>query len=195
MIRSNDFDAVIGLVQAMATFDPISAQHLTATAELAERLANAMELEAAVVEKARIGALLHDVGQFGMDRDVLNYPGMLADAEWDVVTQHPILGERLLLRIPSIAHIAPIVRAHHERIDGTGYPDALLGDAIPIEARIVAVADAFHTMSMPQRYRQDFAPDRAIEELIGNSGSQFDRDVVDVFATMIGYRHRHLGRA
>lgn len=179
----------------MATFDPISAQHLGGTSELAERLALALKLDPTTVENARVGALLHDIGLFGMDRDVVNYPGMLASAEWDVVMQHPVLGERLLLRIPSVAHIAPIVRAHHERIDGTGYPDALLGEEIPIEARIVAVADAFHTMSMPQRYRDGFAPNRAMDELIGNSGSQFDRDVVDAFATMIAYRQPRLRRA
>jgi HD-GYP domain-containing protein (c-di-GMP phosphodiesterase class II) len=149
-----------------------------------------MELDVLSVENCRLAALLHDIGLFGMDRVVLEYPGMLAEAEWDVVTKHPVLGERLLLRIPSIAHLAPIVRAHHERVDGSGYPDGLIESEIPLEARIIAVVDAFHTMSMPQRYRESFAPAAAMAELLGNRGSQFDAAVVDAFAGMIGHRQR-----
>lgn len=192
MMSENGFDAVNGLVQAMAIFDPLAAQHLTATAAFAERLAKAMDLDEAIVERCRVGALLHDIGQFGMDRIVLNHPGMLAGAEWDVMTQHCVLGERLILRIPSIASLAPIVRAHHERIDGTGYPDALAGNEIPLEARVIAVADAFHTMTMPQRYREGFDTDSAMAELFGNSDSQFDRNVVDAFFVMMGQRKRRL---
>jgi len=192
MTNESTFDAASGLFQAMVTFNPFAAQHLTESSVLAERLAKSMTLDAAVVENCRLGALLHDIGQFGMDRTTLDYPGMLVDAEWDMVAQHPILGERLLLRIASIAHLAPIVRAHHERIDGTGYPDGLVDHEIPLEARIISVVDAFHTMSTPQRYRKPFLPQEAIAELMGNRASQFDSDVVDSFAAMIGYRQRHL---
>jgi HD-GYP domain-containing protein (c-di-GMP phosphodiesterase class II) len=192
MTNESSFDAVTGLFQAMVTFNPLAAQHLTDSSALAERLAKSMNLDAAVVENCRLGALLHDIGQFGMDRTTLDYPGMLVDAEWDMVAQHPILGERLLLRIPTIAHLAPIVRAHHERIDGTGYPDGLEHNEIPLEARIIAVVDAFHTMSTPQRYRKRFLPQEAMAELMGNRESQFDTNVVDSFTAMIGYRQRHL---
>jgi HD-GYP domain-containing protein (c-di-GMP phosphodiesterase class II) len=190
MASNSSFDAVTGLVQAMVTFDPLAAQHLTATSQFAERLAKLMDLDGASVENCRLAGLLHDIGLFGMDRFVLDHPGMLSDAEWDVLTKHPVLGERLLLRIPSIAHLAPIVRAHHERIDGSGYPDGLIESEIPLEARIIAVVDAFHSMSMPQRYRGAFAPAAAMAELLGNRGSHFDADVVDAFATMIGHRQR-----
>jgi putative nucleotidyltransferase with HDIG domain len=194
MSSSSSFDAVTGLFQAMTTFDPLAAQHLTATSELAERLAKSMDLDAEVVENCRLGALLHDIGQFGMNRFVLNHPGMLAGPEWDIVMQHSVLGERLVLRIPSIAHLAPIVRSHHERTDGTGYPDGLVEHEIPIEARIIGVVDAFHTMSMPQRYRKGvFAPAAAMEELLGNRGSQFDADAVDAFASMVRHRSRNTG--
>jgi HD-GYP domain-containing protein (c-di-GMP phosphodiesterase class II) len=190
MMGNSSFYAVTGLVQAMVTFDPLAAQHLTATSQFAERLAKTMKLDDSSVENCRLAGLLHDIGLFGMDRFVLDYPGMLGDAEWDVVTKHPVLGERLLLRIPSIAHLAPIVRAHHERIDGSGYPDGLIDNEIPLEARIIAVVDAFHTMSMPQRYRESFAPAAAMAELIGNRGSHFDAEVVDAFAAMVGHRQR-----
>ena len=101
-----------------------------------------------------------------------------------------MLGARLLKTIPSLAHIAPIVRSHHERIDGSGYPDALIGDEIPIEARIIAVADAFHTMTMPHAYRFASPTTTAMAELVGNSDSQFDADVVEAFGVMIGVRRR-----
>jgi HD-GYP domain-containing protein (c-di-GMP phosphodiesterase class II) len=190
-----DFDAVDGLVQAMVTFDPSAAQHLAATSAFAERLAKAMELEPAIVENCRVGGLLHDIGQFGMDRMILHHTGMLVDAEWNLMMQHPVLGERLLLRIPSLAHLAPIVRGHHERVDGTGYPDALMGSEIPLEARIIAVVDAFHTMTIPLPYRAAFDTDRAMAELLGNRDSQFDANVVDAFAAMMAYRQRRLREA
>jgi putative nucleotidyltransferase with HDIG domain len=195
MISEIDFDAVNGLVQAMVTFDPLAAQHLTATASLAERLSREMGLDEANVQNCRAGALLHDIGQFGMDKLVLNYPGMLAGAEWDMVMEHPLLGERLLLRIPQISHLAPIVRSHHERIDGTGYPDALVGHEIPIESRIITVVDAFHIMTMPQPYRTTFSVSTAVGELMGNSDSQFDRDAVDALIAMLGHQKRHLRHA
>ena len=162
----------------MTTFDTETAQHGTATAAFAARLATAMALEPATVENCRLGALLHDVGMLIMDRRLLHCPSMLADAEWDLMQAHPQYGEDLLFDIPSLAHIAPIVRSHHERMDGTGYPDALLGYEIPIEARIIAVADAFHTMTMPRPYRDSFSTTSAIAELVGNSGTQFDETVV-----------------
>ena len=183
-----------GLIGAMNVFDPEMAQHLIATAAFAERVAIVMGLEEETVTNCRLGALLHDIGRLGVDKSVLTYPGMLAEAEWEILTGHSTHGDRLLLAIPSLAHIAPIVRAHHERMDGSGYPDALIGNEIPLEARIVSVADAFHTMTMPHVYRRASATTTAMEELIGNSGSQFDPTVVDAFGAMIGVGRRARAR-
>jgi HD-GYP domain-containing protein (c-di-GMP phosphodiesterase class II) len=187
-----EFDVVNALVEAMVAFDPIAAQHLSATAAFAVRLARALQLDESIVGNCRASGLLHDIGQFGIEKAALTFPGMLVNAEWEMVLQHPIFGERLISRIPSIAHLAPIVRSHHERFDGTGYPDALAGHEIPIESRVIAVADAFHTMTMPQPYRSTSGVPSAIEELLGNSGSQFDSAVVDAFVAMMGYRRRGL---
>jgi HD-GYP domain-containing protein (c-di-GMP phosphodiesterase class II) len=192
---ASESDAVNGLLRAMATFDATTERHLTSTAALAERVATTMALDAITVENCRVGALLHDVGLLGVDPVVLHYPAMLTTAEWELIAAHPQSGARLLLGIPSLAHIANIVRAHHERIDGTGYPDALIGNEIPLEARIIAVADAFHTMTMPLPYRDAFSTTSAVAELVGNSGSQFDEGVVAAFAMMIGVRQRRLRRA
>ena len=186
---------VDGLIGAMNVFDPEMAQHLIATATFAERVATVMALDSETIENCRVGAILHDIGRLGIDKSILECPAMLVEAEWDVLTEHPMLGARLLKTIPALAHIAPIVRAHHERIDGSGYPDALIGDEIPIEARIIAVADAFHTMTMPHAYRFASATTTAMAELVGNSDSQFDADVVEAFGVMIGVRRRRLHHA
>lgn len=194
-MAKQDIPEVHGLIGAMNVFDPEMAQHLIATATFAERVATVMALDSDTIENCRVGAILHDIGRLGIDKSILECPAMLVEAEWDVLTDHPMLGARLLKTIPALAHIAPIVRAHHERIDGSGYPDALIGDEIPIEARIIAVADAFHTMTMPHAYRFASATTTAMAELVGNSGSQFDADVVEAFGVMIGVRRRRLHHA
>jgi putative nucleotidyltransferase with HDIG domain len=195
MMTKQDIPEVHGLIGAMNVFDPEMAQHLIATATFAERVATVMALDSETIENCRVGAILHDIGRLGIDKSILECPAMLVEAEWDVLTDHPMLGARLLKTIPALAHIAPIVRAHHERIDGSGYPDALIGDEIPIEARIIAVADAFHTMTMPHAYRFASATTTAMAELVGNSDSQFDADVVEAFGVMIGVRRRRLHHA
>jgi putative nucleotidyltransferase with HDIG domain len=195
MMAKQNIPEVDGLIGAMNVFDPEMAQHLIATATFAERVATVMALDSETIENCRVGAILHDIGRLGIDKSILECPAMLVEAEWDVLTDHPMLGARLLKTIPALAHIAPIVRAHHERIDGSGYPDALIGDEIPIEARIIAVADAFHTMTMPHAYRFASATTTAMAELVGNSDSQFDADVVEAFGVMIGVRRRRLHHA
>jgi putative nucleotidyltransferase with HDIG domain len=186
---------VAGLISAMSIFDPDIAQHLIATATLAERVAVKMGLDKETVESCRIGALLHDVGMLAVDKSIVNHPGMLVNAEWDILAEHPVLGARLLLSTPTLEHIAPIVRLHHERIDGSGYPEARFGYEIPIEARIIAVVDAFHTMTTPLGYRNAFVSTTAIKEIVGNSGSQFDSDVVEAFTSIVGFRQRRLREA
>lgn len=190
-----DIPEVHGLVAAMNIFDSQTAQHLTATAAFAERVAMTMTLDPDTAENCRIGALLHDIGWLGVDKSVLTCPGMLVDAEWHLAANHPKYGARLLKSIPALAHIAPIVRAHHERVDGSGYPDGLIGDEIPLESRIIAVADAFDTMTMPHAYRYASPTTTALAELFGNSGSQFDESVVDAFGAMIGFGRRRLRHA
>jgi putative nucleotidyltransferase with HDIG domain len=189
MARPN-IPEVDGLIGAMNVFDPEMAQHLIATAAFAERIAMAMTLDADTIENCRVGGLLHDIGRLGVDKSILACSEMLVEAEWDVLIEHSAIGARLLKTIPALAHIAPIVRAHHERIDGSGYPDALFRDEIPIEARIIAVADAFHTMTMPHAYRVSSSTTSAMAELAGNSGSQFDAGVVEAFGAVIGVRQR-----
>lgn len=131
-----------------------------------------------------MGALLHDIGKLGIDDSVLMKPGRLTSDEYALIQHHTIIGAELLRAVPSLAAVAPIVRAHHERLDGNGYPDRLVGDAIPLEARIVAVCDAYDAISNTRHYRQGMGHDRAIAILHEHSGTQWDTRIVETVANV-----------
>ncbi len=137
-----------------------------------------------------LGALLHDIGKIGVPDHVLRKPGPLTDGEWDDIRRHPELGYRLLKQLTLAPGVADIVRAHHERWDGTGYPLGLTGDAIPLGARIFAVADAFDAMTSDRPYRRALRRDEAIAEIVRGSGTQFDPRVVRAFLRVAGVRER-----
>jgi HD-GYP domain-containing protein (c-di-GMP phosphodiesterase class II) len=122
--------------------------------------------------------VLHDIGKLGIPDGILLKPGPLDDDEWREIRRHPEVGA-LILEHARLADIAEWVRAHHERVDGSGYPDGLAGDAIPVEARVLAVADAYEAMTADRPYRASIGPDAAEAELRRGAGTQFDSDVVD----------------
>lgn len=128
-----------------------------------------------------IGALLHDIGKIQVPDEILRKPGPLTYDEWQVMRNHPIIGAHLVGELPLLARALPVVRHHHERWDGHGYPDHLAGDAIPLVARIFAVCDAFDAMTTDRPYRQATTYAAACEEIRKNSGTQFDPVVVDAF--------------
>jgi HD-GYP domain-containing protein (c-di-GMP phosphodiesterase class II) len=131
-------------------------------------------------------ALLHDIGNIGVSDGVLNKPGPLLDAERELIRAHTQIGHDLLREIPVLEAVAGIVRHHHERYDGTGYPEGLQGDAIPIAARIVTVVDAYGSMLAPRSYRPARNHDEACQELRRAAGTQFDPRVVDAFLAALG---------
>jgi HD-GYP domain-containing protein (c-di-GMP phosphodiesterase class II) len=184
-------DAVSALVAAMSAFEADTSMHLAATSVFAERIAVRLNLDPSQIENCRLAAMLHDVGMLGMDISILSHPSLLADPEMEYLTEHPVLGAELLSAIPALAHLAPLVHAHHERVDGSGYPDGLLGEEIPIEARIIAVADAFHMMTILTPYRSALTTTSALAELIGNAGTQFDERIVEAFSASVSHRPRH----
>ncbi|MBV9172520.1 MAG: HD domain-containing protein [Chloroflexi bacterium] len=148
---------------------------------LAERL-GASEYDQSVTYYA---ALLHDVGNIGVSDGVLNKPGPLLDAERELIRTHAQMGHDLLRQIPILDVVARIVRHHHERYDGTGYPDGLKDDEIPLPARIVAVVDAFESMMAPRSYRPALSEGDACEQLRRGAGSQFDPRVVEAFLAVL----------
>ena len=133
------------------------------------------------IERVRHASELHDVGKVAIPDAILGKPGPLTEEEWAFVRRHPIIGERIILAAPALARVAALVRSSHERWDGAGYPDALAGDAIPLGARVVAVADAYAAMTAGRPYRAARAPEQALDELRRGAGSQFDPVVVEAW--------------
>jgi two-component system cell cycle response regulator len=157
-------------------------------AAAAARTASYLGLGQEDVERVRLAAELHDIGKAAIPDSILNKPSTLDPEEWEFIKQHTLIGERILAAAPALAAIAPLVRASHERIDGTGYPDGLKGSAIPIGARIVAVADAYDTMVSDRPYHQARSIMAALAELQRCAGSQFDPDVVNAFVAVLGQK-------
>ena len=130
----------------------------------------------------RLGGELHDIGKIGTSESVLHKPGSLTAEEFSQITQHPLLGEKMLSPLAQDSpDVLRIVRSHHERLDGRGFPDGLRGAKIPIEARIVAVADAFDAMTTRRPYRESRPPEDALQELRRVAGSQLDPEAVEAF--------------
>lgn len=134
--------------------------------------------------EAEFGFLLHDAGKVGIPERILNKPGPLSAAEWRVMRTHPVIGYQLVADIPFLRNAADLVRSHHEMFDGTGYPEGLRDTEIPLAARAFAVVDAFDAMTADRPYRPACSFDQAVHELERMSGSQFDPEVVRVFAPM-----------
>jgi HD-GYP domain-containing protein (c-di-GMP phosphodiesterase class II) len=155
--------------------------HAGEVATLAARVARRLGLPGEAIDEIARAAELHDVGKVGIPDAILNKPAALDPSERAFMGQHTILGERILNAAPALRAIARLVRASHERWDGTGYPDGLAGEEIPLGARIVAVCDAYEAMTADRPYRTAMPITAARQELLANAGTQFDPAVVDAF--------------
>jgi two-component system cell cycle response regulator len=149
-------------------------EHLEAVGELAERVAQRLEMSAEDVAWTRRAGELHDVGKVAIPDAILRKPGPLDAEEWTFMQRHTVVGERILEVAPSLSQVARLVRSHHERMDGRGYPDGLVGDQIPIGARVVSVCDAYHAMTAGRPYKPAVSHSEAVAELRRNAGTQFD---------------------
>jgi len=165
---------IFALAEAVEAQDPYTEKHLQRMASLSERLARAAGLDPYQVMSVRYGGILHDVGKIGVSEAILRKPGPLTEEEWAEVRAHPAIGARIVQTMHLAQQIAPIVRSHHERWDGRGYPDGLKGKEIPIGARIVALVDAYDAMSTDRSYRAALPPEVIRAELEQNAGRQFD---------------------
>jgi putative nucleotidyltransferase with HDIG domain len=170
-------ESVLALLKAR---DEATCIHSQATGYWCRRLAEEMKLGAATTDQIVRAGMLHDIGKIATPDRILFKTGGLDDEEWAVMRQHPIYGAEILSEIPALAPYAPIVRAHHENFDGTGYPDGLRGTEIPFEARVVAVADAFHAMVSDRPYRAARSYGEAMAILTQGRGTQWDAEITDV---------------
>jgi putative two-component system response regulator len=188
----NTQDVLVALANAIDAKDPLTEHHCGRVAECALDIARRVGLSQEEVEAVGYGAVLHDIGKIGTAEAVLTKPGLLTDEERAEMQRHPVIGAEILrpLRLGRI--VGPIVRGHHERWDGSGYPDRLRGEEIPIGARIVAVVDSFDAMTHDRPYRARMSLDEARAELLRERGRQFDPMVVDQYlASLDDPEHEH----
>jgi HD-GYP domain-containing protein (c-di-GMP phosphodiesterase class II) len=169
--------------------DDYTGRHSRDVVDLALALTDELRLDAPRRRQVELVALLHDIGKVSIPDEILGKPGRLDDREWEIVRGHTIEGEAMLRRVGGeLAAVGALVRSTHERYDGCGYPDGLADEAIPVEARIVAVCDAFSAMTTDRPYRAALAPDEAMDELERCAGSQFDPRIVAAFAGVLAAR-------
>jgi HD-GYP domain-containing protein (c-di-GMP phosphodiesterase class II) len=178
-------ETIEALVSALEARDPYTEAHAGRIRDLAVSIAIAMQLPYEQRRAVRLGAILHDVGKIGISDSILLKPGPLTAEEWAIMKTHPEIGERMLKTIDFLAPALPIVRHHHERWDGGGYPDGLVRENIPLGARIVSVCDAFDAMTSDRPYRKALGLEQACKELEDNSGSQFDPGCVELIVDVV----------
>jgi diguanylate cyclase (GGDEF)-like protein/putative nucleotidyltransferase with HDIG domain len=179
---------VIALAEALDIRDTGTGEHSHTVGHYAELMARELGLDEEHVERVRLAGVLHDIGKIGISDRVLSKPGPLDADEWQEMYTHPEIAARLLSR-PEFDDLRAWILAHHERLDGIGYPYGLRGDDIPLEARILAVADAYEAMTADRIYRPALGADSARAELEAGSGSQFDREVVQAFLKVVDAGH------
>lgn len=161
------------------------AAHSNRVSNICQAIASKLNMGQDAVKKMKIAGLIHDIGKIGVDESILNKPGSLTVDERGYIERHPEIGWRLLSSTDEFSELAKFVLSHHEKWDGTGYPNGLEGEAIPLEARIISVADAYDAMTSKRSYRNRLSRDEAVKELRRCSGTQFDPEIVDVFVNQV----------
>jgi putative two-component system response regulator len=178
-------NVIFTLAMVIEQKDAYTEGHLRRLQVYGSKLAYASGLEEPVVRAVRYGGLLHDIGKIGVSETILGKPGPLTTEEITQMREHPQIGARLIAPMRFAPDVAPIIRGHHERWDGRGYPDGLQGDSIPIGARIIAIVDAYDAMTTDRPYRAALSYAEAIWRLRKGRGIQFDPHLLDIFLTML----------
>jgi putative nucleotidyltransferase with HDIG domain len=174
------------LSRAIEARDPYTRGHSSRVTELAEAVARRLGWGEERIAALRVGGPLHDIGKLAVSNDVLCKRGRLDDHELAQIREHPKVGAKLLLRLSALREAIPYVLYHHERWDGTGYPSGKAGEEIPLEARVLAIADAFDAMTSDRPYRRALTRDEALAEVDRCAGSQFDPELARVFLEVFG---------
>jgi HD-GYP domain-containing protein (c-di-GMP phosphodiesterase class II) len=187
-------DAVCRLLDLATESAPDVAAHMERTGRLAKALVRSLDLGPPLAKVVVLTARLHDIGKLDIPPWVLEKPGPLTEAESRMMRAHSVIGQTMLERRSELLAIGPLVRATHERWDGTGYPDRLRGAAIPLPSRIVAVCDAFDAMTRPRSYSASMPIQAALDELNDCSGTQFDSGVVTAFRELLDDRFDQLAK-
>jgi putative nucleotidyltransferase with HDIG domain len=184
-IYCNLVDTLTSLVSTLEAKDPYTKEHSKRVTQMAVLLGQKLGLPEEDIESIEFAGILHDIGKIGVRDSILLKPGRLTDEEFEVIKSHPVIGETIVEPLGLIPSERDIIRHHHERMDGSGYPDGLKGDEIPLLARVVAVADAFDAMTTTRIYRQAMGLEYALGEFEKFRGVQFDPTVVDALHSVI----------
>jgi putative nucleotidyltransferase with HDIG domain len=179
-------DTVGVLSGALEAKDAYTAAHTREVADLSERVGMRLGMSGTELRNLSHAALLHDIGKIAIRGEVLNKPGPLTEAEFDEIKQHTITGVHMLERVDELAAVLPLIRSAHERWDGSGYPDRIAGEAIPLGARVICACDAFHAMVSDRPYRSAMPVADAVTEMRRCAGSQFDPVVVGALLDELG---------
>jgi HD-GYP domain-containing protein (c-di-GMP phosphodiesterase class II) len=179
------YQSLLGLANALEAKDPYTRGHSERVSRWSRRLAVTLDLEAPAVEVVTQAGLLHDLGKIGVPEQVLRKPGALDADEWQMMKRHPLLGAEIVAPLEFFGGGALIIRHHHERIDGSGYPDGLHGDEIPMGARVVAVADVFDALTSDRPYRNAMPVTAALDQLAREAGRTLDEAAVAAFIGLV----------
>ncbi|MDH3592546.1 MAG: HD-GYP domain-containing protein, partial [Planctomycetota bacterium] len=175
---------VATLIEAVEAKDRFNRGHSRRVADLAVRFACHLGLPERERELLETAAKLHDIGKIGVPEEILNKKGKLTDDEFEIIKSHPVIGEQIIRPLEFLAEVRPIVRHHHERHDGTGYPDGLDAGAIPRSAAILSIVDAYDALTSDRPYRNGMPPARALQILDDGAGTQWDPDLVREFRSL-----------
>jgi putative nucleotidyltransferase with HDIG domain len=184
-LRALQVDVLFSMVRSLSLRDRMTARHSAAVARYAQAIARAAGASAAEQRLVHTASLLHDIGKSIFPDHVLFAEGSLTDEQWEIVKQHPAHGASVIAQIEEFSDIAEIVHAHHERIDGTGYPNNLRGEQVPWLSRMISIADTYDVMTARDSYRDPVAPEAAIAELRRVAGTQLDGELVEIFIRVL----------
>jgi putative two-component system response regulator len=175
-------NVIFTLARTVEAKDPYTESHIQRLAHYATAIGERLGLNDVALTELRYGAILHDVGKVGIDETIIRKTGPLSPEEYRVMQQHTLIGERIVAPLRIAAHVGPIIRSHHERWDGGGYPDGLSGTAIPLGARIVSVVDAFDAMTTQRPYNRVRSHSEALAQLWAEAGTAWDPQIVAIFS-------------